>query len=179
MIEKLREALRRLVDTIEATGGIVLDDDGNYVPEADEDWVDLGEAYLAACKAIRIRPLVDGERSEASQIPINSDSVVDAALAIRCLISAIESTGGLHYDGTCFVPEGDREWADLGGAYLAACEALESAPLVDGRRGIASSDVSRLVTVPHARCWRSKACVEHAHDPRVPSCKRRRRSGDR
>jgi hypothetical protein len=52
----LRKALENFVDCVDATGGIVADDDGNVAPRADEDWTDLGDAYLEACKALGRKP---------------------------------------------------------------------------------------------------------------------------
>ena len=41
-------ALASLVSTIQNTGGLVMFPDGNYAPEADHDWIDLGWAALEA-----------------------------------------------------------------------------------------------------------------------------------
>ena len=46
-------ALMRLIETIEATGG--LDCDG--YPLGDPEWVDLGDAYLDACAVIERTPM--------------------------------------------------------------------------------------------------------------------------
>jgi hypothetical protein len=46
------QALLTFIDTIEVTGGIREQGDGMVVPIADEDWIDLGEAYLQACNAL-------------------------------------------------------------------------------------------------------------------------------
>lgn len=32
---------------------------------------------------------------------------------------------------------------------------------------------ARLVTAPHGRCANSTTCVEHEHNPRIPTCKKR------
>ena len=45
-------ALIEFCDTIEAAGGVALDQQGLYVPVGDPEWVDLGEAYLDACLAL-------------------------------------------------------------------------------------------------------------------------------
>lgn len=55
------EALRLLIDTIRATGGVVPVGDGLHAPAGDEDWIDLAEAYFAACEAM-------GEEPEARDI---------------------------------------------------------------------------------------------------------------
>ena len=47
-----REALEAFATTIEATGGVILFESGEYAPAVDEDWVDLGEAYMKACRAL-------------------------------------------------------------------------------------------------------------------------------
>ncbi len=50
-------ALLALVETIDATGGVVYDG-RNHVPIADEDWIDLADAYLKACHALGREPKV-------------------------------------------------------------------------------------------------------------------------
>lgn len=50
--EKMRKALESLIFTIDGTGGAIEDKDGNTVPAADEDWVDLGIAYEEAKAAL-------------------------------------------------------------------------------------------------------------------------------
>lgn len=59
----MRDALVELCETIEITGGCVLVD-GCYVPSIDPDWVDLGCAYISACKAIGRTPVVSSEDAE-------------------------------------------------------------------------------------------------------------------
>lgn len=49
------QALQEFIDAIEATGGVRATPKG-YVPVADEDWIDLGEAYMSACEAIGREP---------------------------------------------------------------------------------------------------------------------------
>ena len=46
------QAFLTFIDTIEVTGGICDQGDGTVAPIADEDWIDLGEAYLQACNAL-------------------------------------------------------------------------------------------------------------------------------
>jgi len=56
------EALNKFIDTIEATGGVmnIAEDDSPYlVPVADEEWADLADAYLAACKALDRSPKIE------------------------------------------------------------------------------------------------------------------------
>jgi hypothetical protein len=50
------QALKALIDCIECTGGCVVDDHGNVVPYADQEWIDLGDAYMAACAALNVEP---------------------------------------------------------------------------------------------------------------------------
>lgn len=47
-----RKALLAFVDTIEATGGVTHNVRGELAPVVDEDWVDLGHAYVEACAAL-------------------------------------------------------------------------------------------------------------------------------
>lgn len=54
-------ALEALVETIEATGGIVAMPVGGHAPIGDRDWADLAEAYLLACNALGRPPMVATE----------------------------------------------------------------------------------------------------------------------
>ena len=55
--DKARQALQAMVDTISSTGGVVKHPDGTYGCEADEDWIDLADAYLLACEALEVEPV--------------------------------------------------------------------------------------------------------------------------
>jgi hypothetical protein len=57
MTDKAQAALRRIVDTINSTGGIVKHADETHGCLADPDWIDLADAYLLACEALNIAPL--------------------------------------------------------------------------------------------------------------------------
>lgn len=52
----IREALEEFAGTIDATGGVIQERSGLCSPAADRGWVDLGEAYLKACAALRRTP---------------------------------------------------------------------------------------------------------------------------
>lgn len=52
----LERALLEFIEAIEATGGVRRDPEGFYAPVADEEWTDLGEAYLTACAALGRKP---------------------------------------------------------------------------------------------------------------------------
>jgi hypothetical protein len=54
---KMAAALNAIVDTINATGGVVPDSSG-FAPAADEEWLDLGVAYALACEALGMTRLV-------------------------------------------------------------------------------------------------------------------------
>jgi hypothetical protein len=79
---ELRAALESLIRTIEATGGcvrpgreavnpageeIVASDGDGPVPAADEDWPDLADAYLLACRALGREPAIRGGDDEDDQ----------------------------------------------------------------------------------------------------------------
>jgi hypothetical protein len=48
--------LRYFVDAINATGGVTRDEKGYHAPAADPEWIDLGSAYLYACRALGVSP---------------------------------------------------------------------------------------------------------------------------
>jgi len=56
---KAEKALLALVDTINATGGLVEFEDGELAPAGDEEWCDLADAYLAACEALDVEPKIE------------------------------------------------------------------------------------------------------------------------
>lgn len=58
-MSKVEKALVSFCETIEATGGVFMEHDGTTgttVPVADENWVDLGLAYIDACEALDRTP---------------------------------------------------------------------------------------------------------------------------
>lgn len=61
-------ALRLFVQTINATGGLTHGENpGELVPVADEEWLDLADAYLAACEALGVEPVTPGEEHPHAQ----------------------------------------------------------------------------------------------------------------
>ena len=65
--EKAAEALRRLVHTINDTGGATVDRKGYTVPVVDQEWTDLGAAYEAACAALGMKPEIDDAAFEGEE----------------------------------------------------------------------------------------------------------------
>lgn len=57
---KMIAALKAFVDTINATGGVVADGSG-FVPAGDDEWLDLGAAYIQACESLEKDPLIASE----------------------------------------------------------------------------------------------------------------------
>ena len=57
---QVHDALVEFCDDIDQTGGI-RPVKGTYVPAADDQWVDLAETYLKACKALGRKPKYDEE----------------------------------------------------------------------------------------------------------------------
>jgi len=53
----MEAALAALIDTVNATGGVVYNEEKDLVPAADLDWVDLASAYLLACRAMGVAPV--------------------------------------------------------------------------------------------------------------------------
>jgi len=58
-ISALTRALESFCLTIEATGGVILDPRGLAEPVGDEEWADLGSAYLEACEALNRNPMIN------------------------------------------------------------------------------------------------------------------------
>jgi len=58
-IAMLRGILEQLVDTIENTGSPIEDDGSQKPPENEDEGIDMGLVYLAACKALNRKPLID------------------------------------------------------------------------------------------------------------------------
>lgn len=52
------KALLKLIGTIESTGGLVRFEDGSTAPEADIEWLDMADTYLAACKELERTPKI-------------------------------------------------------------------------------------------------------------------------
>lgn len=55
--------LKQFVEAINATGGVQVQRKGlfgvtHYAPVADLDWIDLGEAYIEACRVINVEPKI-------------------------------------------------------------------------------------------------------------------------
>lgn len=63
------KALRAFVQAIDATGGIEYDHAGYPCPVGDYAWIDLGEAYLLACRALGREPLVANAPAEDEPAP--------------------------------------------------------------------------------------------------------------
>ena len=53
---KIKAALLQFVDCIAVTGGVKRDEKGYMVPVFDEEFIDLGEAYMAAALALGREP---------------------------------------------------------------------------------------------------------------------------
>lgn len=55
-----KKILLEFVQDIDATGGVCkFEGTDNYAPVGDKDWIDLGETYLKACKALKKRPHIE------------------------------------------------------------------------------------------------------------------------
>lgn len=57
----VRSALLAFIDTIEGTGGVLETRTGLYRPVGDEEWIDLGETYVCACKVLNLVPHITKE----------------------------------------------------------------------------------------------------------------------
>lgn len=72
------DALRLFVDAINATGGLVINDDGVEAPAADESWTDLADAYLRACEALGVEPR-NVERAALDELEAEDEEPEDDA----------------------------------------------------------------------------------------------------
>lgn len=97
--------LRQLIDTIEATGGLLRDEHGQPRPLADEDWIDLGEAYLGACRALGREPMIqeshedDDDAGRDDDPPADSPAVVEPAEAMPLTVG--QKHAHLKAKGSC------------------------------------------------------------------------------
>lgn len=57
-------ALEDFVNCVSQTGGVNQQSNGLLVPCADPEWVDLGEAYVKACKALKVDPIINMKGDE-------------------------------------------------------------------------------------------------------------------
>jgi hypothetical protein len=57
-----------LIETINAAGGLLRFADGTVAPACDPDWVDLGEAYLAACTETEQAPCLAEENGPSPSL---------------------------------------------------------------------------------------------------------------
>ena len=59
---QVRDSLVEFCDDIEATGGISPNPvgDGTSILACDDEWVDLAETYLKACRALGRKPKYEG-----------------------------------------------------------------------------------------------------------------------
>jgi len=67
-----QDATQLLIDTVNATGGLVSFANGTYAPQREPHRIDLGEAYLSACAEKRVAPIVtplkSGTRGRSSTV---------------------------------------------------------------------------------------------------------------
>ena len=56
-------SVRQIIDTVQATGGLVRTPDGLHAPVADPDWIDLGECVLNLAQILGIQ--LDIEETDA------------------------------------------------------------------------------------------------------------------
>lgn len=64
MFENPKTSAERLIATVESTGGLIAYPDGTFAPCADPDWIDLADAYLAACSETGRQPKISDDQRE-------------------------------------------------------------------------------------------------------------------
>lgn len=52
------QVLDKLIETVNVTGGLIAFPDGTHAPNADPDWIDMGDVYLNACAARGVEPQI-------------------------------------------------------------------------------------------------------------------------
>ena len=62
-------ALRQLVQSVNATGGVIRLPSGCVAPKADEDWIDLGDVDLEACNELGIPPVIEAAWPFSTSMP--------------------------------------------------------------------------------------------------------------
>lgn len=66
-----KDCAHKLIDTINHTGGLVAFANGTYGPQCDPDWLDLGDAYLAACHEKGVEPRINRDIDpEQAELPV-------------------------------------------------------------------------------------------------------------
>jgi hypothetical protein len=55
--KRAHDILRSLIDTVNATGGVIRSRRGVIGTVADEDWLDLALVYLDACEVLGVGPV--------------------------------------------------------------------------------------------------------------------------
>jgi hypothetical protein len=73
----MSKALRMFRDTIEVTGGLIRNEAGDLAPAVDEDWIDLADAYIEACRELDVEPMITDEPlTDGNGDPISRELVV-------------------------------------------------------------------------------------------------------
>jgi hypothetical protein len=82
-----KDSAQILIDTINATGGLLEFSDGTYAPLGDPEWIDLGEAYLVACAEKASTPMIAADDNtefeagpEAQRVDLTHDEPEPASL---------------------------------------------------------------------------------------------------
>lgn len=54
-------ALQEFITDVDATGGVFQTVDGTVHPSSAEEWTDIGDTYLKACKELGVEPFMQEE----------------------------------------------------------------------------------------------------------------------
>jgi hypothetical protein len=89
---KMAAALKQLVDTVNATGGVLRTEPGPLAPMADEDWLDLGLAYTPSRNS---RSVVKALKVISSTEPTSDFGLVQNSPLPKSVISGRDGSSRL------------------------------------------------------------------------------------
>jgi len=74
---KFMKVIENFILTVEATGGVFCNRKGLYEPVGDREWIDLGDVYVEACRAIGHEPMIVDDPDEDERGEYEEEDEVD------------------------------------------------------------------------------------------------------